>query len=136
MVMVGPRCALEAKKVFDAFDYPHKISGTDRRWVSFIIIVIIIIFILIILINLIISLIITSLLILPPDPGPLSTVTSEGLTPCRLRWFHSVLLPSEPFLVVTGAPTEEALIGPFEREGVPYKRYERAEDVPGPLGFD
>jgi hypothetical protein len=78
ILMVGPRCAEEAGKVFEAFDYPHKISSTD----------------------------------------------------------HSMTVPSVPFLALGSTPTEEVAVRMFEGRGDQYQRYERAEDVPAPWGFD
>jgi hypothetical protein len=49
---------------------------------------------------------------------------------------HHVTLPSEPFLSVTGWRTEAQLLAMLSESGAPYKRYETAEAVEGPLGFD
>jgi hypothetical protein len=79
IAMVGARHTEEARRVFNGYEYPHKVIETH----------------------------------------------------------HNFYVPSEePYLTLMGAPTEEMILGECERAGIPYKRYERAEDVPGPLGFD
>jgi hypothetical protein len=76
--MVGPRGASEVNNLFDAYDYPHKLSVTPRH----------------------------------------------------------MIVPSKPFLSVTGWRTEAQLLAMLSEVSASYKLYETAEAVEGPLGFD